>query len=236
MCTVTYIPSSNGFIFTSSRDENPGRAKETLPPASYTTPEGARIFPKDPQGGTWFGLSDNGKLHCLLNGAFERHKHQPPYRKSRGLVLLESLSWNSDQEFSNTYDFTDIEPFTMVMLDRSEGVQLSELRWDGSIAHFSPKNNSQPFIWSSAALYLPDIIRKREQVFLNWLQEVGSPIHEDVINLHLNGSIGDPENDFRMNRNGMVQTVSITQLTSTEKKEKLHYRDLLTDKLKTLDI
>lgn len=236
MCTVTYLPSGSGFIFTSSRDESPLRAQETIPPDRYQTPQGTYIFPKDLQGGTWFGLSESGRLHCLLNGAFVRHKHQPPYRKSRGLVLLESLSWDSSQDFAGSYDFGGIEPFTMIMIERTGALRLTELRWDGSRAHVAEKDTASPAIWSSAALYRPEIIQQREMLFRQWTEEQLAPAREDVLQLHLNGSIGDPENDFRMNRNGIVQTVSITQLHAATENETLHYSDLLHDRTVSLKL
>ncbi|MBK9018424.1 MAG: NRDE family protein [Saprospiraceae bacterium] len=37
------------------------------------------IFPRDTAaGGTWIAASDTNRVACLLNGAFVKHKHQPP--------------------------------------------------------------------------------------------------------------------------------------------------------------
>ena len=52
MCIVTYFPKSDGFIFSSNRDENHNRP--TLEPAFYAQPS-TLMYPKDlDHGGTWF--------------------------------------------------------------------------------------------------------------------------------------------------------------------------------------
>ena len=227
MCTVTYLPTSSGFIFTSNRDEIPLRAASTLPPAAYNTDTGTLYFPKDAQGGTWFGVAANGRIHCLLNGAFKKHAHKPPYRKSRGLVVLESLGFRDAEAFAGSYDLSGIEPFTMVMVEPDEQKSLFEFRWDGLKVHLTEKDVAQPNIWSSATLYDETATRKREDVFKKWMAGLREPDNESVMQLHFSGSYGDPKNDFRMNRDGIVQTVSITQITSAEGNQTLFYRDLL---------
>ena len=89
MCVLTYIPTENqGFILTSNRDEAVSRTL-ALPPKKYQLGGQYVFFPKDPQGdGTWIGSCGNYTL-CLLNGGIEKHVPKPPYRKSRGKVILD---------------------------------------------------------------------------------------------------------------------------------------------------
>ncbi|MBK6998313.1 MAG: hypothetical protein IPH31_26840 [Lewinellaceae bacterium] len=71
---------------------------------------------------------------------------------------------------------------------------------------------------------------RREQVFRNWLTSqpiTNQPITNQLSTLHLTGSIGDPENNYVMNRAGRVQTVSITQIIVDEKSARMRYLDLL---------
>ena len=87
MCTVTYIPTKNGFCFTSNRDEKASR--ETIQPTIYINNRKELIFPKDKVAvGTWIATNGSNKITCLLNGAFEGHEKKGPYRKSRGLILI----------------------------------------------------------------------------------------------------------------------------------------------------
>ena len=71
MCTVSFIPVSNEhIILTSNRDERVNRA--TLPPVAEVVEDTTVFFPKDEEaGGTWFAAGDNGRVCCLLNGAFK---------------------------------------------------------------------------------------------------------------------------------------------------------------------
>ena len=58
------------------------------------------IFPKDPKaGGTWYAIDEFGTILVLLNGADEKHKVQLPYRKSRGLIVLDIISSGSPKDF-----------------------------------------------------------------------------------------------------------------------------------------
>jgi uncharacterized protein with NRDE domain len=51
------------------------------------------FFPKDTDaGGTWIVMKENGDAAVLLNGAFINHTAEPPYRLSRGIILLDIFS------------------------------------------------------------------------------------------------------------------------------------------------
>ncbi|MGB2476316.1 MAG: NRDE family protein, partial [Flavobacteriaceae bacterium] len=83
MCTVTFVPTKNGFIFTSNRDEDPQRAASKL--IEEKRGEHTITFPQD-QGakGTWFAFSNRQQFVCVLNGAFEPHIRKSSYSMSRG--------------------------------------------------------------------------------------------------------------------------------------------------------
>lgn len=98
MCTVTYLPVSTGFVLTQNRDEAPTRSPQIISKEKRFGTE--LLFPKDTKaGGTWIATARDGRTACLLNGAFEKHKHEPPYRLSRGLVLLDFLDGPSHSFF-----------------------------------------------------------------------------------------------------------------------------------------
>src|SRR5579871_6575106 len=128
MCTVTYLPTPTGYILTSNRDEALVRKPAEIPD-SVAIGNCQVLFPRDGEaGGTWIATADNGRTVCLLNGAFTRHKHNPPYRKSRGLVVLDFFTLPNAKAFADSYDLTGIEPFTILVIEKS---MLYELRWDG---------------------------------------------------------------------------------------------------------
>jgi uncharacterized protein with NRDE domain len=150
MCTVTFIPQEkNGFILSSNRDVNAERSPQSI---SQIRQNGKTLtFPRDvTAGGTWIAFSDSDQMVCLLNGAFENHKHNPPYRRSRGLMVLDYFDFPTTEDFIAQYDFEGIEPFTFIIYDNGN---LHELRWDEQQLHHTPLSTSGYYIWSSSTLY-----------------------------------------------------------------------------------
>ena len=227
MCVVTYLPEvDGGFILTSNRDESI-RRPAAIPPRRYVVGKQLVAFPKDAQaGGTWIATTERRTL-CLLNGAFQKHAHRPPYRRSRGLVVLDAFSYDSPHTFAREYDFTDIEPFTLVMVDKANDfLTLHELRWDGSKAHFKCLAADAPRIWSSVTLYSEAVVREREGWFQAWLAAPHVDLAAEIIAFHTSAGKGDPTNDLRVNR-GNLKTVSITQIRTQSGELNLFYQDFL---------
>jgi len=210
MCTLTFIPSSTKeVIITSNRDEHISRGDSAFP-VSVAKKQGEVYFPQDPKaGGTWLAASSKGLVAVLLNGAFEKHKHQPPYRLSRGILVLDSFDYKSINEFRTAYDFTNIEPFTLVQFDTHQN-HILELRWDGENQFFTPLEYDQPHIWSSATLYSQEIRTERNRWFSEWIEN--SDLNpEKMLVFHKFGG-NDTLNSITMDRGNGLQTVSISQL------------------------
>src|SRR3954447_19258865 len=128
MCTVTFIPLKDRVILTSNRDEKYSR-KQALPPQQFYFNGGTIIYPQDADaGGTWVAINEDGNAAVLLNGAFVKHTPMPPYKKSRGQVLLEVIQTDRPVRSFVRTDLTHIEPFTLVIIDNKG---LYECRWDG---------------------------------------------------------------------------------------------------------
>ncbi len=228
MCTVTYLPHRDGFILTHNRDEAPSRSPAHI--SSAPAPGGRLLFPRDTKaGGTWIAAAGDGRTACLLNGAFVKHKHLPPYRRSRGLLLLDFFDWSDPDAFFADYPLGQIEPFTFLLFQPG---RVAEFRWDGTQRHLTNLPFRQPHFWCSATLYPAPMQTRRELLFRDWLQthppeELSPDIAPDILNLHQTGSIGDPENDYVMNREGRVRTVSITQIIRRKDALEMTYADLL---------
>lgn len=230
MCTVTYVPlvaDAGGFILTHNRDEAPSRSPEDISRIKNSRGD-VLICPRDTRaGGTWIATSRSGKTACLLNGAFVKHPHHPPYRRSRGLLLLDFFDWESPDDFFQGYDLEGIEPFTLLFFEKN---RVAELRWDGLMRHLKNLAPDATHFWCSATLYPPDMQVRREQVFRQWLlSKRNMPTQQLLLHLHRTGSVGDPENDFVMNRSGRVCTVSITQVVCKNDRAAMRYHDLLGD-------
>lgn len=223
MCTVTFIPAQDRVFLTSNRDEKHRRG-HALAPAVYDFPSGKILFPKDADaGGTWIAAHENGNAIVFLNGGWVPHTPQYPYRKSRGLVLLELLDSTMPYHHFMAVDLRNIEPFTAVIWE--EG-QLYECRWDGTYKYNKMLDASVPHIWSSVTLYDDEVIQKRRNWFRAWMARNGTPFHDDILRFHQFTGDGDAHNDLMMNRDGEMLTVSITSLAITDHVTDIHYLDL----------
>lgn len=229
MCTVTYIPQPGGhFILTSNRDENAARSPQHL---TRLVQDGTTLaFPRDTSaGGTWIAVSADDRVVCLLNGAFEKHQHHPPYKRSRGLMVLDFFSYPSAPVFFEKYDFGGMEPFTLLMVDNGS---LYELRWDEKQTHPRELDSLGHHIWSSSTLYPKEIREIREGWFAQWLEGRDNFSLEAIQQFHRTGGAGDAWNGFIMNRDNRVQTVSITNIVKNESTIDLIYNDLLRGNVK----
>jgi hypothetical protein len=227
MCTVSYIPSGDHFYFTSSRDEQAGRPAAAFP-QWYNINGQHLFFPKDPlAGGSWVAVHRNGNLGVLLNGAVLAHLPQPPYRKSRGMILLDLLSSLSVMDAFKDSDFDRIEPFTVILFEQ-ENLWCGQ--WDGSSKRLDALDSRQPHIWSSVTLYDCFAIQKRAGWFKCWLAENPNPSMADIIKFHRQGGDGDPHNDLLMNREGRIFTNSISSVRLSPGTVEFQYLDLCSGK------
>jgi Transport and Golgi organisation 2 len=227
MCTVTFIPDNEKVFLTSNRDEK-SRRSIAVPPQSYTFNSGKIFFPKDRNaGGTWFAVHENGTVLVLLNGGFKFHKSAPPYRKSRGLILVELIEHETPFNFFRSISLEDIEPFTLVIW---ENENLFECRWDGEKKYAKHLDKTMPHIWSSATLYDDKVSAKRKSWFEEWLINRTAFTQNDILHFHQFTGDGDKHNDLTMNRHGKVFTVSITGVEISETKAAITYLDLLNNK------
>lgn len=234
MCTVTYLPLQNGgFIITSNRDER--KARPTLPPKDYSIHNHNIYFPKDAEaGGTWFAASTEYTV-VLLNGAEHKHSHQPPYRKSRGLIMLDFFGYDNPENYAQQHDFEGIEPFTLVIAHKQKNT-LYQFRWDEKQAILLEKESSQPHIWSSATLYNEETRRQRSLWFDTWLNNNKEFTVENILHFHHFGGTGDIHNDLVMDRDGRVQTVSITSIEYQTETPTLYYEDIVNQQLYTTQL
>ncbi|MCB0515121.1 MAG: NRDE family protein [Chitinophagales bacterium] len=225
MCTVTFFPlakKNNAWVLTSNRDEQ--KMRPTLSPEIYVHKDRELIYPKDQQaGGTWIACSNKGTAACLLNGAFEAHVPQPPYRQSRGLVPIHALEATSFASFCAQYLLEGIEPFTLIFIEKND---LYELRWNGEERFWRKLDAQQAYIWSSATLYAAAVRQAREQLFASFVAQ-NATINPDLMEcFHTFGKVGSETNDLVMQRNSL-QTLSISQIVFDENEMAFGYKDLI---------
>jgi len=227
MCTVTYLPLKNGFIITSNRDESLLRKPAEIPKVEYRG--GVKIlFPRDGDaGGTWIATGENGRTVCLLNGAFVHHRHQPPYHKSRGLVVLDFFGTKDATEFVGEYDLAGVEPFTLLI---AEYEKLYEMRWSRNEKYFKQLNEKEPAIRSSVTLYRPEITALREKWFNEWLKTRDPYQVLAILHFHLFTGEGDKTTNLKMSGRGLVHTVSVTSVESTQNNVRMYYAGIQEEK------
>lgn len=228
MCTVTIFPKDkNDFVLTSNRDEASNRI--SMPPDFYDINDTKMLFPKDElSGGTWVGLSEKNRVICVLNGGFKIHERKPNYRISRGVVAKDFMASDNLSNTVNTYNFEDIEPFTMVIADWNTTLKFYELIWDGTNKHFN-ELPLKPKIWSSSTLYSEAMKNERLQWFKDFKE--GNDLDADSI-MQFHKTAGKNNNDYGviMNR-GFVKTTSITQIEKTGGISKMYFENLLNNKI-----
>ncbi len=208
MCTVSYIPIAQGYLLTSSRDEQIQR--ETVPPRAYRHTGKNIIYPRDARsGGTWIAACSDETVACLLNGAFEKHQKKPIQVVSRGKMVLESLEYNDFNIFVKNFDFNQVEPFTLITVRRDS---FFELKWNGESTLLTVLDKDKPKIWSSPTLYSEEQRIEREKWFYHWLSTKSNHPDFDMMGFHSSHHGEDKTFDILMNRPDGMQTVSITQI------------------------
>ncbi|MCH2044455.1 MAG: NRDE family protein [Saprospiraceae bacterium] len=231
MCTVTFVPiQDNHYVLTSNRDESPLRSPEKL----HENSDRNLIYPREPlAGGTWICISQTGTWVCLLNGAFVKHVRKAPYRRSRGLVVLDFFEYTSAVQFFDEYELDNIEPFTIIAWDQQKQ-ELYDFRWDGEQRYLSILDKKETHIWSSCPLYPPEIQAKRKKWFTEFLANHNIQQAEEMLDFHHNAGEGDPENDLMITRyGGKLRTVSTTIIEQKESDLKISYNDLIHEKNST---
>lgn len=220
MCTAIYIPGKDNVVIASLRDESPARQRASEPVILES--EGTKfVMPVDPQGGgSWVGLNKHGVAVVLLNGAFERHHHQPPYRMSRGLIVRALLASQTPVDVWNAMPMEGIEPYTLVALQSAD---LYKLTWDGVAKYNEVLDSNVAHILSSTTLYHQAARTKRTDMFSEWL-ETRPHVSEGSL-MEFFRSVSDPDNGFLMNR-GIVKTLSYSYLTLNKDTYEFYYSDL----------
>ena len=224
MCTVTYIPTGkNKFIFTSNRDEASKRSATGM--VEKELDGKALLFPQDPLAkGTWISISNKNQLVCILNGAFVKHKHLPPYRLSRGIMALDFFNYPTANDFFEKFEFEGIESFTMIIFDDGK---LYEFRWDEKEKHIVQLDISKQYIWSSCTLYTEEWQEKRRIWFEDWKKKNQVIDQNAVLDFHRNGGESHPNFDMVMKWKDIVRTTSITSILKDGKQMSMRYEDLL---------
>lgn len=227
MCTVSFVYANNSFLLTSNRDEKVTRPS-AIEPKIYQIETKKIIYPKDTKaGGTWFVVDEFGNIIILLNGGKFAHVPKENYRLSRGIIVLELINSNSIVSIWKTIDLTDIEPFTLVVLDNKKPYQL---QWSGDEKSTLELDENQSYIWSSSTLYSTEIQQQRANWFAEYMNENKAISAETMKFFHKNTQSKDSKNGLVINRDNLLKTWSVTQAVISEHSICVNHSDLIQDK------
>lgn len=224
MCTVTYVPKKDGFIFTSNRDEQPER--KTIAPKYYQESKIDLFFPKDEiAGGTWIGLSSQNRLVCLLNGGVVYHNPKIKFPKSRGVVVKHLLMVNDVLKTMQEIDLEGVAPFTLVVVDWKQEHKIYELIWCRNQKQIKELSTNDKYIWSSSTLYTEQMKAERKEWFAGLDSDKIS-----VLAFHQNEKLGNVETSPKMKRE-IVETVSTTLIEKNKEHLQVEYHNYVQNKV-----
>jgi len=230
MCTVSYIPlNQQDFILTSSRDEALTR-KPATPPQRIAIADKTIFCPIDKEKeGTWIATSNCAYTLCLLNGAFLAHKQGGIYKRSRGMIIKDFFTFENKKDFLSNYEFSDFEPFTLLIVQNIPQLEITELRWDGNELFVIEKDANTAMIWSSSTLYSDEMVCMRKKWFETWQKSEKIVSSAETLKFHLYAGEGDPQTNVQMKR-ASIQTVSITAIEKNATNFRMLYKDIIADK------
>jgi len=214
MCILSIVKSEQGIIITSNRDEQRSR-KNSLAPEIINLGDRKAIIARDAQAqGTWLLTDNHGRTAILLNGAFESHIPAPPYRESRGIILMNLFQEDNFKSAFLFYNLENIEPFQIIYLDTEIAFQCV---WDGNQKHLFAIDLSTPQVFFSPTLYTREQQEEKRNHFFKTLAEIGSINSNELLEIHSNQNIHSSELNFFMSREHQTtKSISQVELDSTQ--------------------
>jgi hypothetical protein len=119
MCTVSSLPTEQGYRLGMNRDEQLTRAW-ARPPAVRRDENGvAAIYPQESGGGTWIACNEGGVTLALLNWYSPEPRNCGTKRRTRGAVIPELIGQTRRECLAGTLKRLSLEGFTRSGLSAS---------------------------------------------------------------------------------------------------------------------
>ena len=161
MCTLTFVPTEDGYLVGMNRDELLTRP-EALPPKIFGKGATEMVYPRGPSTGTWIACNGHGNLLALLNWDGGESPYLGEKHKTRGLVIPELIGLpdlSTTDSHSQQMNLDGLFPFRLVGVFRSEKV-VKEWRWDGTTKQFLRLSWARKHWFSSS---LSDSLAEKER-------------------------------------------------------------------------
>jgi len=136
MCTLTFVPSEDGYLAGMNRDELLTRPP-ALPPMILERDGMEIVCPRESSGGTWIASNSEGNLLALLNWNEIDTRFLGEKRKTRGIVNSQLIQESDPSTTASHFGLLRLEgvfPFRLIAVFRKEKV-IHERRWDGAHKH-----------------------------------------------------------------------------------------------------
>jgi hypothetical protein len=163
MCTVSFLPTLQGFSLAMNRDENRDRAA-ALAPAVVELGSRRAIFPREPTGGTWISINDAGVCLALIN--WHRIERSPKHEVvSRGEIIRNLAGASTAGDIGTavvSFALRKVRPFRLIAVASSEK-RISEFRWN--LQRLTRRNHEwRPQHWFSSGFDELRVERERAKV------------------------------------------------------------------------
>ena len=132
MCTLTFVPTKDGYVVGMNRDEKLTRA-QAIPPKRFGFPAATALFPREDSGGTWIGCNGHGNLLALLNWNDVKSRFDGKNLQSRGALIPELIGGNDLADTRARFarlDLGGVSPFRLIGAFLRESL-IVEWSWDG---------------------------------------------------------------------------------------------------------
>ena len=132
MCTVSFLPTRQGFLLAMNRDEQVSRPRARAPRRHWTGTR-ASLYPSERGGGTWIGTNDAELTLALVNW-YAKPQRDRAQCVSRGIIIPHLLAAENVAEVKATLladlPLFQINPFRLIVVSVKER-RVREWRWDG---------------------------------------------------------------------------------------------------------
>jgi hypothetical protein len=133
MCTLTFVPTDEGYVAGMNRDERLTRPV-AIPPQVLELDGATAIYPREVSGGTWIGCNNHGNLLALLNWNDVTPPVDVAQLRTRGLLipkLIVARDLTQTRALYARLNLHNISPFRLIGAFLEERV-VTEWRSSGS--------------------------------------------------------------------------------------------------------
>ena len=133
MCTLTFVPTDDGYLAGMNRDERLTRPI-AIPPGVLELDGATAVYPHEVSGGTWIGCNNHGNLLALLNWNAVTPPVDDARLRTRGLLipkLIVARDLTQTRALYARLNLHNISPFRLIGAFLEEQIVM-EWRWNGS--------------------------------------------------------------------------------------------------------